>query len=146
MKKLPVLLLLLLMIHQLNAQQNIEKKKWNWGTEQDTTAGYTQALKVDNVIYISGTVSRDITPEGITRLYKALEKTLQQYGATFQHVVKENLYTTDIEEMKKYNYARKVFYNGDFPAATWVQISRLYMSDAKLEVELIAHLPPTSLR
>jgi hypothetical protein len=25
--------------------------------------------------------------------------------------------------------------------ASWVQISRLYMPDAKLEIELIAHLP-----
>jgi enamine deaminase RidA (YjgF/YER057c/UK114 family) len=55
-------------------------------------------------------------------------------------VVKENLYTTDIEAMKKYNDVRKAFYKGDFPAATWVQISRLYMADAKLEIELIAHL------
>ncbi len=43
--------------------------------------------------------------------------------------------------MKKYNYSRKLFYKNDFPSATWVQVSRLYMSDAKLEVELIAHLP-----
>jgi enamine deaminase RidA (YjgF/YER057c/UK114 family) len=32
-------------------------------------------------------------------------------------------------------------YKGDYPAATWVQISRLYMPDAKLEIEVIAHLP-----
>ncbi|WP_315818678.1 RidA family protein [Paraflavitalea speifideaquila] len=56
-------------------------------------------------------------------------------------MVKENLYTTDIEAMKQYNQARKVFYKGDFPAATWMQVNRLYMHDARLEVELIAHLP-----
>jgi enamine deaminase RidA (YjgF/YER057c/UK114 family) len=66
---------------------------------------------------------------------------LASFGATFQHVVKENLYTTVIEAMKKYNDVRKNFYNNDFPAATWIQVQRLYMSDAKLEVELIAHLP-----
>ncbi|MCX8530764.1 hypothetical protein [Chryseobacterium luquanense] len=33
-------------------------------------------------------------------------------------MVKENLYTTDIEAMKKYNDIRKKFYNNDFPAAT----------------------------
>lgn len=120
----------------------VEKKKFNWGHgEQDTTAGYAQAVKVDNVIYISGTVARDVNPEGIKRVYENLEKTLQFYGATFQNVVKENLYTTDIEAMKQYNYARKVFYKDDFPAATWIQIPRLYMADAKLEIELIAHLP-----
>ncbi len=43
--------------------------------------------------------------------------------------------------MKKLNNVRKKFYKNDFPAATWVQVQRLYMPAAKLEVELIAHLP-----
>jgi 2-iminobutanoate/2-iminopropanoate deaminase len=126
------------------AQVNtIQKEKWHWGNalQQDTSAGYVQVVKVDNVLYISGAVARDVTPEGITRVYQALERSLKSFGATFQNVVKENLFTTDIEAMKKYNDARKVFYKGDFPAATWTQITRLFMADAKLEVELIAHLP-----
>jgi len=123
------------------SQNNIIKQKFHWGKDQDTSAGYAQAVKVDNVLYISGTVARDVSPEGIRRVFGNLEKTLQHFGATFQNVVKENLYTTDIESMKLYNSARKEFYKGDFPAATWVQISRLFMADAKLEVELIAHLP-----
>lgn len=142
--------LLLLLIFQfvffalLCAQENsIKKDKWHWGNtlKQDTSAGYVQVVKVDNVLYISGAVAREVTPEGITRVYKALEQSLSAYGATFQNVVKENLYTTDMEAMKANNHARKVFYKGDFPAATWVQISRLFMADARLEVELIAHLP-----
>jgi enamine deaminase RidA (YjgF/YER057c/UK114 family) len=141
MNKIFWLLVFIFSATLLPAQQNIQKQKWHWRNDQDTSAGYAQVVKVDNVLYISGTVSRDITPEGITNVYKALERSLQQFGATFQNVVKENLYTTDIEAMKKYNDARKVFYKEDFPAATWVQISRLFMADAKLEVELIAHLP-----
>lgn len=142
MKKIILLLTIIFIAGQLIAQQNnIVKQKWHWRSDQDTAAGYAQAVKVDNVLYISGTVSTEITPEGIKRVYSALERSLQQFGATFQNVVKENLYTTDIEAMKKYNDARKVFYKGDFPAATWVQISRLFMAEAKLEVELIAHLP-----
>ena len=120
----------------------ISKEKFNWGNgTQDTTAGYAQAVRVDNVIYISGTVARDVTPEGIRRVYDNLERTLKAYGAGFANVVKENLYTTDIEAMKRYNDTRKAYYKGDFPAATWVQVSRLLMADARLEVELIAHLP-----
>ncbi|HUR65101.1 MAG TPA: RidA family protein [Chitinophagaceae bacterium] len=122
---------------------DIKKDKWHWGNElkQDTSAGYVQVVKVDNVLYISGAVAREVTPEGITRVYQALERSLKSFGATFQNVVKENLYTTDIEAMKTNNAARKAFYKGDFPAATWVQVSRLFMQEAKLEVELIAHLP-----
>jgi 2-iminobutanoate/2-iminopropanoate deaminase len=126
------------------AQNNdIKKEKWHWGNamQQDTSAGYVQVVKVENVLYISGAVARDVTPEGITRVYQSLERSLKSFGATFQNVVKENLYTTDMEAMKKYNDARKVFYKGDFPAATWMGVSRLFMAEAKLEVELIAHLP-----
>jgi len=127
------------------AAQNsdIKKEKWHWGNalEQDTSAGYVQVVKVENVLYISGAVARDVTPEGITRVYQSLERSLKSFGATFQNVVKENLYTTDMEAMKRYNAARKIFYKGDFPAATWMGVSRLFMADAKLEVELIAHLP-----
>jgi 2-iminobutanoate/2-iminopropanoate deaminase len=129
---------------QLSAQDNtIKKEKWHWDNalKQDTSAGYVQVVKVENVLYISGAVARDVTPEGITRVYKALENSLKSFGATFQNVVKENLYTTDMEAMKKYNDARKVFYKGDFPAATWMGVARLFMHDARLEVELIAHLP-----
>jgi 2-iminobutanoate/2-iminopropanoate deaminase len=122
---------------------NIQKEKWHFDSpnKQDTSAGYAQVVKVDNVLYLSGAVARDVTPEGITRLYKNLERSLNSFGATFQNVVKENLYTTDMEAMKNHVAARKVFYKGDYPAATWVQVSRLYMPDARLEIELIAHLP-----
>lgn len=128
----------------LHAQDNdIKKEKWHFGDplKQDTSAGYVQVVKADNILYISGAVARDVTPEGITRVYRTLEASLKSFGAGFQNVVKETLYTTDMEAMKKYNEARKVFYKGDYPAATWVQISRLFMHEARLEVELIAHLP-----
>ena len=146
MKKLIAFILVFqaVLFSTLQAQDNtIKKEKWHWDNalKQDTSAGYVQVVKVENLLYISGAVSREVTAEGITNVYKALEKSLKSFGATFQNVVKENLYTTDIEAMKKYNDARKVFYKGDFPAATWVQVARLFMYDARLEVELVAHLP-----
>jgi 2-iminobutanoate/2-iminopropanoate deaminase len=140
MKQVYFLLLILASLAATAQDNKIEKKKFHFGNEQDTTAGYAQAVKVDNVIYVSGTVARDITPESIKRLYQTIERSLQAFGATMQNVVKENLYTTDIEAVKQHNAARKEIYKGDYPAATWVQISRLYMPDAKLEIEVIAHL------
>ena len=144
MKYLILLPFLLIFSNTFSQEKNIKKDKWHWNNnkmKQDTTAGYCQVLKVDNVLYISGAVTTDLSPKGIQAVYNDLKASLASFGATFQHVVKENLYTTDIEAMKKYNDVRKKFYNHDFPAATWIQVQRLYMSDAKLEVELIAHLP-----
>jgi enamine deaminase RidA (YjgF/YER057c/UK114 family) len=144
--KLTILALFQIIVLGAAAQQSgvaapLQKSKFHFGQQQDAETGYAQAVKVGNTIYVSGTVSLGIDSAGITRLYKAIERTLAHYGATMQHVVKENLYTTDIEAMKANNRYRLPFYKNDFPAATWVQISRLYMPEAKLEVEVTAVLP-----
>lgn len=141
MQKICCFLFLLALGFTAAAQNNIEKKKFHFGAEQDTAGGYTQALKVDNVIYISGTVATNITEQDVKRVYRVIQKSLEPFGATLQNVVKETLYTTDIEAMKSLNHVRKAMYKGDYPAATWVQISRLFMPEAKLEIEVVAHLP-----
>ena len=140
MKKISCLLGAVLLSLAGFAQNNIEKKKFHFGAEQDTVGGYTQALRVGNVIYISGTVATDISEKDVRRVYRVIEKSLEPFGATLQNVVKETVYTTDIEAMKSFNNIRKAIYKGDYPAATWVQISRLFMPEAKLEIEVIAHL------
>ena len=119
------------------------KEKWHWGNakRQNESAGYAQVVKAGNTLYISGIPTADLSLKGVVEVYKSLDKCLHAYGATSKDVVKENLYTTDIESMKKFNSARKEFYKGDFPAATWVQVSRLYEADARLEIELIALVP-----
>ena len=142
--RLLILLICITAASSVNAQADtISKKKYHWGrATSDTMAGYAQAVLVDNVLYISGTVGRGTTmAEQLQSTYQGIERTLKSYGLTFQHVVKENLYTTDIEAVKANNTVRKAFYKGDFPAATWVQISRLFMPTALIEVEVIAHLP-----
>ena len=126
-----------------NAQTDtITKKKWHWGGgTADTAAGYAQAVLVDNVLYVSGVPGRGTMAQQLKGAYSGIERTLKAYGLNFQHVVKENLYALDIEAVKANNEVRKAFYKGDYPAATWVQISRLYMPEALVEVEVIAHLP-----
>lgn len=120
----------------------IVKEKWHWDQEQkqNENAGYAQVVKVGTTLYISGVPTSDLSEEGIAKLYKSLRDCLTTYGASFKNVVKENLYTTDIATMKKLNEARKAFYNGDFPAATWVQVSGFYEANTKLEVDFIAEL------
>ena len=141
----PILFLLFVLCSFAASAQNnsITKKKFHWGgVESDTTAGYTQAIQSGNVLYISGTVGFGKTmAEQLKTVYQGIDRTLKHYGLSAANVVKENLYTVDIEATKAANSVRKLFYKGDYPAATWVQISRLYMSEALVEVEIVAHFP-----
>lgn len=131
------LILLLILVFNFGCQNNsshkqkekskietkvIVKEKWHWGNPsgQSESAGYAQVVKIDNTIYISGVPTSDLSPDGIKQLYNNLEQCLTAFGATPKDVVKETLYTTDIEEMKKHNDVRKKFYQNDYPAASWV--------------------------
>jgi len=120
----------------------VSKKKFHWGgKQQDTTYGYAQAVLVDNVLYISGVpgMGADMGAQ-LKSLYRGIEATLKAYGAGFQNVVKETLFTTDITAVEQHNAVRKAYYKGDYPAASWVQVTRLLMPQALVEVEVIAHL------
>lgn len=145
MRKITLLLALALagLTTTVSAQADtITKKKWHWGGgTADTSAGYAQAVLVDNVLYVSGVPGRGTITQQLQGAYRGIEATLKAYGLSFHHVVKENLYALDIEAVKANNHIRKAFYKGDYPAATWVQIARLYMPEALVEVEVIAHMP-----
>lgn len=101
--------------------------------------GYAQAIQVGNTIYVSGAVAPGATmEEQVAGVYRSLTRTLARFGATLGDVVKETAYTTDMERLKAANSARRAAYGAHSPAATWVQISRLYMESAKVEIEVTA--------
>lgn len=103
--------------------------------------GYRQAVRVGNTLYVSGTVGGGAMPDAIREAYAGIEKTLRVYGLTFAAVVKENIHTTDIDALKANLAVRKSFYRGEYPAATWVQVQRLYEPGHVIEVEVIAVFP-----
>jgi 2-iminobutanoate/2-iminopropanoate deaminase len=143
MKRLLTVVFTLVIGTTSTAQQNdIPKEKFHWGTvKQDTTYGYAGVVKTGNVLYLSGVTAAGDFPTQVRNIYATLENNLQKFGASFQNVVKENLFTTNMDSMKHHAGIRKEFYKGDYPAATWVQITQLFSPDRMLEVEVIAHLP-----
>lgn len=118
----------------------LQTEKFQLGPWEDDI-GYRQAVRVGHTLYISGSVGAGDMPAAIRQAYEALDQTLKHYGLTFAHVVKENIYTTNLDALKAHLAVRRAFYGKDFPAATWVQVARLYEPDHVIEVELIAELP-----
>ena len=122
------------------AAAELRVEKYKAGDWEDDI-GYRQAVRVGQMLYISGTASGGEMPNAIRNVYNDLEKTLKFYGLTFKNVVKENIYTTNLDALKANQPLRKTYYGKDFPAATWVQVARLYDPKHVLEVELIAVFP-----
>jgi 2-iminobutanoate/2-iminopropanoate deaminase len=138
-------LLLVTALHAADPAPALKTDKFKLGDWEDDI-GYRQAVRVGNTLYISGSVGAGAMPDAIRGAYGELEKTLAHYGLTFAHVVKENIYTTDLDALKANLEVRRAFYGKEFPAATWVQVSRLYEPAHVLEVELIAIFPEGSAK
>jgi len=103
--------------------------------------GYCEAIRIGNTLHISGTVGQGEMPSAIHSAYDAIKATLAANGLEFRHVVKENVFATDLDAFIRNKDIRKEYYGTDFPSATWVQVQRLYLPAFVVEVEVTAEYP-----
>jgi 2-iminobutanoate/2-iminopropanoate deaminase len=72
-------------------------------------------------------------------IFDQIEKILAAHGATFADVVNVRTYLTDIGRIAEYATARRPRFNPDaMPTSTTVEVSRLFVDGALLEVEVTA--------
>ena len=119
---------------------------WTW---QDRR-GFSQAWKVDDggsLIFASGQVS--ISPDGqlvhgadfvaqTRQVFENLREVLQQAGASLDHVVKLNVFLTDMGRMPEYGAVKSEFFSGAQPASTAVGVTSLAAPGLMIEVEAVA--------
>lgn len=119
------------------AENNPVKRHELGGWERDI--GYTGVVEVNDKLYVSGiTCSGKNMEEAVTACYNNIQGLLKKFNLGTDNIIKETLFTIDIDALKKAIPARKTFFkSGNYPAATWVQVSRLYDPAHLLEVELI---------
>ena len=94
-------------------------------------------------MYISGVTSAAPTFNAqLTEDYKVITNILKDYGVTSTAIVKETIYTRDMEALKKAIPLRKQFYSSAaYPSASWVQVERLFEEANKVEIEVEVRLP-----
>jgi len=127
----------ILVLSACSSVPTIERKNY-YAWENDY--GYSQVVKVGNTLYISGIASDKTSfTAQVEEIYQYANKILQDYGVDSEAIVKQVIYTTDIEAMKTHTELRKSFFNKNkYPSASIVQVSRLYEEGHFLEVEIVA--------
>lgn len=105
--------------------------------------GYRGAVVINNQLHLAGIPcgGKDMT-EAVTVCYGIIQATLKKFGATTDHIIKETIYTIDMEALKKAQDTRKKFFTaGRYPAATWVEVNKLYEQGLLIEFDLLVQLP-----
>jgi len=123
------------------AQQVIHKRP---ALEQQL--GFSMSVGVGNTLYISGLPSADqqggtLFPNDmraqIQHIYTELAEIAAERGFSFADVVKETVYTLDLEQFLANADARLSFFKDvAAPAATWIQVAKMFAPGMLLEVEL----------
>ena len=115
------------------------------GTTWEMAYGYSRAVKVGNVIAVSGTTAVDETGKIIGEndfyaqtvfIYQKIEKALQEAGASLNNVIRLRTFITDMSQHPNVLKAQGEFFANIRPAATIVEVTALI--DTKLLVEIEA--------
>lgn len=108
---------------------------------------YTDALAVDNLVFISGMLPVDAAGNIIgqgdvvrqtEQIFHNIDTLLRSAGATFEDVVKVSLFLLRMGDREAINTVRQRVFGVSRPASTLVEVSALAIPGALLEVETIA--------
>jgi reactive intermediate/imine deaminase len=110
---------------------------------------YTDAVRAGDLLFVSGCVPVDgegnlvggDVVEQARQVFANIGDVLAAAGARPQDVVKVTVFLTDIDDRPAINPVRQEFFGAARPASTLVEVSRLAVPGARIEVEAVAVLP-----
>jgi 2-iminobutanoate/2-iminopropanoate deaminase len=107
---------------------------------------YSQAIKANGFIYLSGQVALDPKTGEITgaeirqqteRVLENIKGILEAAGGNLHHVIKTTVFLKDMNDFPTMNEVYARYFTSAPPARSTVQVSRL-PKDALVEIEVIA--------
>jgi enamine deaminase RidA (YjgF/YER057c/UK114 family) len=108
---------------------------------------WSNALRVGDMLFISGTVSR--AADGVTIqggdeyeqakiIFAKIRLLVEAAGGAMSDVVKMTIYVVNIKRNTEVWRARQEFFTGDFPCSTLVEVRSLATPEILVEIEAIA--------
>ncbi len=120
------------------------RQNFSSGAKWEDIVGYSRAVKINNQIFITGTVAvdsennlvgGDSAYEQTKFILQKMEAVLKQCGAGLKDVVRTRLFVTDIARWEDYGRAHGEFFKDIKPCTTMVEISKLIAPEYLIEIE-----------
>jgi 2-iminobutanoate/2-iminopropanoate deaminase len=127
-----------------------ERREYRVPGQPEPISHYTDAVRAGELLFVSGCVPVDERGELVggddvvaqaRQVFANVGAVLAAAGARFADVVKVTVFLTDIDDRARINPVRQEVFGEVRPASTLVEVSRLAVPGAKLEVEAVALIP-----
>lgn len=109
---------------------------------------YSQAIKVNNTVYISGQIPllpdtmevlEGSVEEQIHQVFKNLQAIIEAAGGTFENVVKLNIFLTDLSNFPTVNQVMSQYFAEPYPARAAIGVKEL-PKDVPIEMDAVLEL------
>jgi enamine deaminase RidA (YjgF/YER057c/UK114 family) len=110
-----------------------KRRNMSSGTIWEDKVGYSRAVRVGDLIYVSGTTATDDEGnvvgdnayEQSKFIFEKIEHSLHAVGAEMRHVVRTTMYVTDASMWEDVGRAHNEFFADIRPVSTLVEVSAL---------------------
>ena len=124
-----------------------KRQNFSSGAHWEAIVGYSRAVRVGNIIEVTGTVAvnekNEVVGEGdayaqTAFILKKIEKVLHQAGATMNDVVRTRMFVTDISRWEEYGKAHGEVFRDIRPCTSMIEVKGLIAPEYLIEVEATA--------
>jgi len=125
----------------------IKREKIFSGTPWEPKVGYSRAIKVGDMVYVSGTTGTDPSGKALApgdmyaqtvQAIRNIESALKRLGLGLEYVVRTRIYVTKMDRWEEVAKAHSEFFSEIHPATTMVEVSRFIDPEMLVEIEAAA--------
>jgi enamine deaminase RidA (YjgF/YER057c/UK114 family) len=125
----------------------MERTNYSSGAKWEEIVGYSRAVKMGNVIEVTGTVAVDENDKVVgdddaysqTKfIIEKIEKVLLQAGGALKDIVRTRMFVTDISRWEEYGRAHGEFFKDIRPCTSMIEVKGLIAPEYLIEIEATA--------
>jgi len=124
-------------------------EKYSSGVKWESLVGYSRAIKIANMIEISGTTATDSDGNMVgindpyqqtVQIIKNIETALQHFSADLTAVYHTRIYVSNIDQWQEIGRAHAEYFSEIRPTTSMLEVSRFISKDMLVEIEAFAYV------